>query len=86
VLVWLNDGTGHFTSWRPSASLRRLQIPEDSDSGGADTPPFFPLLTTEVLEGPLVPLASAEADFKAPPTSFHSLNQSSPRAPPSPIS
>src|SRR5262249_36505256 len=55
LLVWLNDGTGHFTSWPPSPSLRRFQIPEDSDPNGADPPPLFPWLTTEVFEGPLVP-------------------------------
>jgi len=86
LLVWLNDGTGHFTSYTPAPSFRRLQIPEDPDSGGADTPPLFPWLTTEVLEGPLVPLASAELDINAPPTSFDCLNQSSPRAPPLTIS
>jgi hypothetical protein len=82
VLVWINDGTGHFTTWYPSPSLHSSKIIEDADSNDEDSPLLFLWLDAKVLSLGLVPLASAQTDSKFPQVSFDYLSQSSPRAPP----
>jgi hypothetical protein len=82
VLVWINDGTGHFTTWYPSPSLHSSKIIEDADSNDEDSPLLFLWLDAKVLSLGLVPLASAQTDSKSPQVSFDYLSQSSPRAPP----
>ena len=82
VLVWINDGTGHFATWYPSPSLHSSKIIEDADSSDEDSPLLFLWLDAKVLSLGLVPLASAQTDSKSPQVSFDYLSQSSPRAPP----
>jgi len=81
LLVWLNDGQGHFSSWhaRSLSFLRKGFLDPESNEEDA------PLLRLEPrqLAAQLKPVASTQIDRKSSKKSFECCSLRSPRAPPS---
>ncbi|PYV43846.1 MAG: hypothetical protein DMG06_09105 [Acidobacteria bacterium] len=82
LLVWLNDGRGHFRSWQPHSLcfLRRGLL--DSESNEEDAPLLW--LEPRQLTTHLIPVASSQINRKSFRMSFQSVSLRSPRAPPLP--
>ena len=86
LVVWLNDGKGHFTSCRSSSALKCSQIVEDPDLNSEDIPLLFLWLQARTFSLDLVPLVSILTDSESLLASLDRLAQSSPRAPPAHLS
>jgi hypothetical protein len=84
LMVWLNDGRGHFSSWhsRPLCLLRKGVL--DPESNEEDAPLLW--LEPYELTTPLNSVASSQIDRESSKKSFQRLSLRSPRAPPSLVS
>jgi len=80
LLLWLNDGRGHFSSWQPRSLCFLRKGFLDPESNEEDAPLLW--LEPRQLTAQLNPVASTQTDRESSKKSFQCFSLRSPRAPP----